>query len=104
MNYFEEKLVTIKPISGFRVWVEFEDSFAAELDLEPLIALGPLYAPLSDPAVFAAPRIEWGVPIWGEDLDLPPGAVRAWAEQGRVLSREETGQWWLQRAPQTVVA
>jgi hypothetical protein len=98
MNYFEEKLVKIRPISGYRVWVEFEDGFSAELDLGPLLDMGPVFAPLGDPAIFSSPRIEWGVPVWSEDLDLPPGAVRAWAEEGRVLSREETGQWWLKRA------
>jgi hypothetical protein len=93
MNYFDEKLANIEPTSGHRVWLEFEDGFTAELDLAPLLDEGPIFAPMRDPAVFATVKLEWGVPVWSDDLDLSPGSLRPWAEEGRVLSIEETDEW-----------
>ena len=93
MNYFTEKLTKIQTATGCRVRVEFRDGFTADLDLSPLIEEGPIFAPLRDPATFAAVRLERGAPIWSDSLDLAPGSLRAWAESGRVLSVEETDAW-----------
>jgi hypothetical protein len=93
MHYLTQKLAKIKPTSGHRVWVEFEDGFSAEVDLAPLLDEGPIFAPMSDPAIFAAVRLDWGIPVWSDDLDLSTAALRAWAEAGRVLTIEETDDW-----------
>jgi len=93
MNYLTQKLAKIEPTPGYRVRVEFEDAFAAELDLTGLLDEGPLFAPLRDPSFFAGVKLDRGVPVWGDDLDLSPGAMRAWAEAGRLLSIEETDEW-----------
>jgi hypothetical protein len=61
MNYLTQKLVKIRPTSGHRVSVEFEDGFTAEVDLAPLLDEGPLFAPMRDPAIFAAVRLDWGM-------------------------------------------
>jgi len=93
MNYFTEKLTKMEPAPGYRVRVQFEDGFKAELDLSPLLDEGPIFAPLRDPAFFGAVQLDRGVPVWSDDVDLSPGSLRAWAEAGRVLSVEETDEW-----------
>ena len=93
MKYLTEKLTKMEVAPEYRVRVEFEDGFRAELDLSPLLDEGPLFAPLRDPAFFGSVKIRRGVPVWSDDVDLSPGALRAWAEAGRVLSVKETDEW-----------
>lgn len=93
MKFLTERLTKIEPAAGYRVRVEFADGLTAELDLTGLLDEGPIFAPLRDPAFFAAVKLHRGAPLWGDDLDLSPGAMRAWAEAGRLLSIEETDEW-----------
>jgi len=93
MKYLTEKLAKFEAAAGYWVRLEFEDGFKAELDLSSLLDEGPLFAPWRDPAVFSAVKLCRGVPVWSDDLDLSPGALRAWAEAGRVLSVDETDEW-----------
>jgi hypothetical protein len=63
-----------------------------------LLEEGPIFAPWRDVEFFARVRLEHGVPVWSDELDLSPGSLRAWCEAGRVLSSEETDAWVAQRA------
>ena len=93
MNYLTERVARLEPAGGHRLRVTFRDGFTATVDLAPLLDEGPIFAPWRDAAFFAGVRIERGVPVWSDDLDLSPGSLRAWCEAGRVLSCEETDAW-----------
>ena len=93
MKYLLEKISAIEPLGGYRVQVAFPDGFAASVDLAPLLSEGPIFDPWRDPKFFAAVRVDHGVPVWSDELDLSPGSLRAWCEAGRVLSHDETDDW-----------
>ena len=93
MNYLTERVARIEPAGGHRLRVTFRDGFTATVDLDPLLDEGPIFAPLRDEEFFASVRIEYGAPVWSDDLDLSPGSLRAWCEAGRVLSMNETDEW-----------
>ena len=93
MKYLNQKLAKMEPAPGYRVRMEFADGFKAELDLSPLLNEGPFFAPLRDPIFFGGVELHRGVPVWSDEVDLSPGALRAWAEAGRVLSIDETDEW-----------
>ncbi len=93
MNHLAEKIGRIEPAGGHRLRVTFRDGFAATVDFAPLLEGGPIFAPWRDPAFFGGVRIERGVPVWSDDLDLSPGSLRAWCEAGRVLTVAETDAW-----------
>jgi len=90
-NYLLEKLSALQPLGGHRIRLTFRDGFTAEIDLAPLLDRGPLYEPLRDH--FNSVHLEDGVPVWLDDYDFSPAALRAWCEAGRVLSIEETDEW-----------
>ena len=92
-NYLLEKVALLQPQGGCRVHVQFADGFTGTVDLTGLLDAGPIFEPLRDPAFFAGVRLERGVPVWSDALDLSPGTLRAWCEAGRLLSDEETDAW-----------
>jgi hypothetical protein len=93
MNYLTEKVARLEPAGGHRLAVTFRDGFEATVDLAPLLDEGPIFAPWRDEHFFASVRLERGVPVWSDELDLSPGSLRAWCEAGRVLSVAETDVW-----------
>lgn len=92
------KIAHLEPLGGLRLRVAFADGFTAAVDLAPLLEEGPIFAPWRDAAFFASVRVERGVPVWSDALDLSPGSLRAWCEAGRVLTIEETDSWVAQRS------
>jgi hypothetical protein len=104
MNYLTLKVARIETLGGYRLRVSFTDGFAATVDLAPLLDEGPIFAPWRDAGFFARVRVERGVPVWSDDLDLSPGSLRAWCEAGRVLSVAETDAWVARHAePESAV-
>ncbi|MGB8356258.1 MAG: DUF2442 domain-containing protein [Chthoniobacteraceae bacterium] len=93
-RYFTEKVSAIQPAGGFTVRATFADGFSGSVDLSPLVDSGPLFEPLRDPKIFARVTLtRHGVPEWPENVDLSPGALRAWCEAGKFLDYEETDAW-----------
>lgn len=92
-RYLLEKVTAFTPLEARRVQVVFADGFAGEVDLEPLIDGGELFATWRDDGFFRGVTVRHGVPEWSDDVDLSPGALRAWCEAGRVLDCEETDAW-----------
>jgi hypothetical protein len=82
MNYLTQKVARIEAAGGHRLKVTVRDGFTATVDLAPLLDERPIFEPWRDAAFFAGVRLEYGVPVWSEDLDLSPGSLRAWCEAG----------------------
>ena len=66
---------TVRPLEGYRIWVEFEDGVKGEIDLRQRL-FGPVFEPLRDPELFRRVFIdEYGAICWPNGADLAPDAV-----------------------------
>jgi hypothetical protein len=92
-RYFTETITAIEAIVGHRVHVTFQDGYSGEVDLTPLLNCGPIFEPLREEAIFKQVTVADGAPLWPEDIDLSPGALRAWCEAGKFMDYEETDAW-----------
>jgi hypothetical protein len=52
--------------------VAFDDGLSAEVDFEPLLREGPVFAPLRDMEFFRLARIEGGTIAWPNGADIAP--------------------------------
>jgi len=69
------KLVAIKPLPNFRLWLRYDDSTAGEVDLSDLAGRG-VFQAWDDPGAFEKVSIdEHGAIAWGPDLDLCPDSL-----------------------------
>lgn len=68
-----------RPLDGHRLWVRFNDGAEGEIDLSDLIRADarPIVAALSDPAVFAALRVDMDTVVWDNGFDLAPEYLRS---------------------------
>jgi hypothetical protein len=65
----------VKPLSGYRLFVEFADGVCGELALENRL-FGTMFEPLRDPELFARVGIdEFGAVCWPNGADLAPDAL-----------------------------
>jgi hypothetical protein len=73
------RVTDAKPLGAYRLWVEFSDSLAGEIDLADLIANDPrpIVAALRDPVVFAALRVDMDTVVWDNGFDLAPEYLHA---------------------------
>ncbi|MGA3170349.1 MAG: DUF2442 domain-containing protein [Chthoniobacteraceae bacterium] len=103
-RYFTERVTAIEAIGGRRVRVTFQDGWTGEVDLTPLLDCGPIFERLRDEASFNQVTVAHGAALWPDDLDLSPGALRAWCEAGRFMDYGETDGWIAEhiRPPETV--
>jgi hypothetical protein len=93
-NYYLQKLTAVVALDGHRLTVTFEDGYTATIDMTWWISRTPGREALRDPAVFGAVKVnEFGAPEWPDEIDLSPGALRAWCEAGYVMSRGTTDEW-----------
>jgi hypothetical protein len=69
------RVVKVRPLSGFRLWVEFADGLSGEKDLSDLL-WGQVFEPLKDRSYFEQVSIdECGVICWPNGADLAPDAL-----------------------------
>lgn len=68
---------SVKYISGFRIWVAFDDGTKGEVDLEGHLQ-GPVFAPLHDPDIFSKVSVdpELETIVWPNGADLAPEFVK----------------------------
>lgn len=93
-DYLSETVTAIQPLDGYRLRATFADGFTGEVDITPLLRCGPIFEPLLEPGFFRSVKISsYGVPEWGDDLDLSPGSLRVWCEATRFMNFEETDAW-----------
>lgn len=66
------EVVRIEHRGGFATLVRFDDGLETVLDLAPLLADGPVFAPLRDPEFFRRATIEGGTIAWPNGADIAP--------------------------------
>jgi hypothetical protein len=72
-------IVFVKPLSGYRLHIRFEDGAEGTFALMDLIPLEGIFAPLRDPATFEQVRVnvELGSIEWPNGADLDPDVLYA---------------------------
>ena len=59
----------------YRIWVEFSDGAAGEIDLSDLAGRG-VFVAWNEPGVFEKVHVDsYGAVAWNEDIDLCPDAL-----------------------------
>ena len=72
------KILSCRPLDGYRLALSFSDGSAGVADLGALIARqGAMVEPLRDPAYFSRVFLEAGAPTWPNGFDLAPWALHA---------------------------
>ena len=67
--------VSVQPRSGYRIWIEFSDGVAGEIDLSHLTGRG-VFAAWEEPGCFDKVHITPHRAIaWNDDIDLCPDAL-----------------------------
>lgn len=69
------KIVQVRPLGSYRIWLRFSDGAQGEVDLNDLAGRG-VFAPWTDPDVFAAVRVEnCGGIEWPGEIDMCPDVL-----------------------------
>ena len=69
------KIVEVKALQGYRLWLRYEDGVEGEVDLSDLAGRG-VFAAWNEREFFESVRIdESGALAWGDSLDLCPDAL-----------------------------
>ena len=70
-----DKIVKVKALDGYHLYLEFADGVQGEIDLSARL-FGPMFEPLRDPKVFSQVGLdEFGVICWPNGADLAPDAL-----------------------------
>ena len=70
-----KKAVEARPLSGYRIWLRFDDGVEGEVDLSHLAGRG-VFKAWTDRAVFESVHVDGsGAVTWNEDINLCPDAL-----------------------------
>jgi hypothetical protein len=70
-----QKVIRVSALSGYRIYVEFEDGTAGEIDLGDRL-FGAVFEPLRDESEFCKVAVdEFGAVAWPCGADLAPDAL-----------------------------
>ena len=70
-----QKLSRVNALDGYRIYVEFEDGTAGEIDLSDRL-FGPVFEPLRDESEFRKVAVDaFGAIAWPCGADLAPDAI-----------------------------
>ena len=62
--------VEVKPLPGYRIWIEYDDGESGEIDLAHLSGKG-VFEAWDEPGYFGRVRIdEFGAIAWDDDIDM----------------------------------
>jgi hypothetical protein len=65
------KVIRLKSLGGYRLWLEFSNGDSGERDFADMIAEGgAMVEPLRDEGFFARAFVQNGVPAWPNELDV----------------------------------
>jgi len=69
------KVTAVRPLSNYRLWLQFSDGAAGEVDLSDLSGRG-VFKAWALPGTFESVSIdEYGAISWGNELDLCPDSL-----------------------------
>ena len=86
MSDWLRTVVEARPLSGYRVFLRFDDGLEGELDLEPLlIPFDGVFAPLRDLARFRELFLDCHTVSWPNGADIAPEVLYS-KVSGRPLS------------------
>jgi hypothetical protein len=70
-----KKAIEVRPLSGYRIWLKYDDGVTGEVDLSHLAGRG-VFKIWADRKVFEAVHVDQsGAIAWSEDIDLCPDAL-----------------------------
>jgi len=77
------KVVEVKPLDGYRLWIRFDDGKAGTVDLAAEL-WGPMFEPLKDTEFFAQASVDPDLETvtWPNGADLAPEFLYEAAQQG----------------------
>jgi len=77
-------IVAVRPLGAHRLWLQFEDGVAGEIDLAPLLQFDGVFAPLLDAAEFARVQVdaERGTIRWPGGADVAPDTLYEQVKNG----------------------
>lgn len=82
------KVIALKPMGDYRLWVRFSDGLEGVRDFADLIAQGgEMVEPLRDPVFFAKAFISFGVPSWPNSFDVDAIALHMEMEKAGLLTK-----------------
>lgn len=68
------KAVAVKPLTDYRLLVEFSTGECKIFDVKPLLEK-PHFAPIKNIAIFNAAHIECNTVVWNDEIDLCPESL-----------------------------
>ena len=62
--------IEVKPLPGYRIWIEYDDDESGEIDLSHLAGKG-VFKAWDEPGHFDSVRIDqYGAIAWDDDIDM----------------------------------
>ncbi len=67
-------IISVRPLEGHRLWLQFEDGVEGEVSISALVAFLGVFEPLQDPVRFAEVQVspDLGTVYWPNGADLDP--------------------------------
>jgi hypothetical protein len=95
MSYHSEinRITAARWLHDYCIELNFSDGFIGQLDLQSQL-WGPVFAPLTDVALFRQFKLEDHTIGWPNGADFCPDVLRYWCEAGGVKSQAETDQYF----------
>jgi hypothetical protein len=70
-----KKIIAVKPLAGFHLWLRFSDGIEGVADLSDLAGRG-VFSAWNTPGAFAEVKVtEFGAVAWGNEIDLCPDTL-----------------------------
>jgi len=66
------KVIEVRPVRKYVLYIAFDDGVAGEIDFSPYIHRGPIFQPLADEDYFRRVTIAGGTVSWPNGADIAP--------------------------------
>lgn len=97
MSHPVVRIRSFEIVGPYAIRVGFDDGSSRVIDFEPVLA-GELYAPLADPALFRAVRLDAQAHtlVWPNGADFDPATLHDWPRHAEAFARR--AQRWRSEA------
>ena len=83
-KFIKEKIIIVKYLSDYKLYIEFDDGLSGTIDFEPYIQNGVFrYLLIKDNFARCHPAPSFGGLEWDNDLDMAPEFIRDLIEEGK---------------------